>query len=71
MDTIPGELVAWITAAGGLFGSGWLAAIRIVADPLRKRLDLQDAKIEAANGRIAEHFWAEFQRRLVSTSSPE
>ena len=59
MQTISVELVAWITAAGSLFGSGWLACMRIVVLPLSKRLDAVEAKQEAINSTLIERLLSE------------
>lgn len=56
MQAIPTELVAWITAAGGLFGSGWLAAIKIVAKPLEKRLDASEAEMREINSTLRQRW---------------
>lgn len=56
MPTIPVELVAWVTAAGSLFGSGWLAAVRIVAEPLKKRLDIAEAEQRAISATLIERW---------------
>ena len=56
MPDIPTELVAWVTAAGGLFGSGWLAAINIVAKPLEKRLDASEAEMREINGTLRQRW---------------
>lgn len=56
MPDIPTELVAWVTAAGGLFGSGWLAAVRIVADPLKKRLDIAEAEQRVISATLIERW---------------
>ena len=56
MQSIPVELIAWVTAAGSLFGSGWLAAIRIVAKPLEKRLDASEAEMREINSTLRQRW---------------
>ena len=72
LPTFTGEFGGTLAAASIAGVSlGWSLCKKILVDPLSARLATAEAKQDAINERIADHFWNDFPRRLDSMSTRE